>query len=197
MGIFGNCMVLAPPGAEGIAGASPAGTGKGASTFTDDAVGAFFESSLAVSLRESAIGILAVPDSLLTHSVALNFRSSSACNFPRISTRCAPRFASTLTSGRVDPIASFERTRIAATLATPKRNCFIEGIPLEKLESDITQLVNATDPERRGSRFGKTFAEARRRKKKPAAAPETAITEAKSYTLKLTPVWCSEGRTMM
>lgn len=44
--IFGNCVVRAPPGAEGIAGASPAGIGIGASTFTAEAFGAFCESSL-------------------------------------------------------------------------------------------------------------------------------------------------------
>ena len=81
-----------------------------------------------------------------------------------------------------------ETTRIAMTLATPKRKSFNEGIPFEELESDITQFVSATDPERRGSLFGKIFAEARRRRKNPAAAPATASTEAKSYTLGLTPV---------
>ena len=131
MGIFGNCVVLAPPGADGIAGASPAGAGIGGSTFVAEAFGAFCASSAAVSFKESAMGIRAVPDSLLIHSTDVNFAVSSAWSLARTSARWAPRLASTLNSGRVEPMATFEITKIPTTLATPKKSWLIEGIPLE------------------------------------------------------------------
>ena len=96
-----------------------------------EAFGAFCASSAAVSFKESAMGIRAVPDSLLIHSTEVNFAVSSAWSLARTSARCAPRLASTLSSGRVEPMATFEITKIPTTLATPKKSWLIEGIPLE------------------------------------------------------------------
>ena len=119
-------MLTAPPGAEGMAGASPETAGSGGSTFTEDGIGFFAANALSTIGETSATGALAVPAFLSAQPSPVRDAASSALIFFRTSRRRSPRRSSTLLglSGRV-------RTTVA-TVTMPKLSAAQRKFPGEK-----------------------------------------------------------------